>query len=98
MLSIEGAVIGSYRGDIYHGYIKDAQKSTSSIVKEDGELFAAYDYTDFGETEELTGSSFDNEICYTGAIYDKETGLYYMNARYYNPEDGRFIRQDSFRG
>ena len=98
ILSTSGATIGTYRGSTYYGYLKDVQGSTSSIVKEDGELFAAYDYTDFGETEELTGSSFDNEICYTGAIYDKETGLYYMNARYYNPDNGRFISQDSFRG
>ena len=98
ILSTSGAAIGTYRGSTYYGYLKDVQGSTSSIVKEDGELYAAYDYTDFGETEELTGSSFDNEICYTGAIYDKETGLYYMNARYYDPEDGRFISQDSFRG
>ena len=40
----------------------------------------------------------DNEICYTGAIYDKETGLYYMNARYYDALTGRFISQDSYRG
>ena len=70
ILSTSGATIGTYRGSTYYGYLKDVQESTSSIVKEDGELFAAYDYTDFGETEELTGSSFDNEICYTGAIYD----------------------------
>ncbi len=35
---------------------------------------------------------------YTGAVIDTETGLYYMNARYYDPETGRFISQDSFRG
>ncbi len=25
-------------------------------------------------------------------------GLYYLNARYYNPEDGRFMTEDSYRG
>lgn len=74
------------------------QGSTSSIVKEDGSLSAAYAYSDFGETTELTGGGFDNEICYTGGIYDQNTGLYYLNARYYDPTTGRFISQDSYRG
>ncbi|MDD7718565.1 MAG: RHS repeat-associated core domain-containing protein [Eubacteriaceae bacterium] len=68
------------------------------MVKSDGTLSAAYSYTDFGEPAELTGSGFNNEICYTGAMYDQSSGLYYMNARYYNPSDGRFISQDTYRG
>lgn len=31
-------------------------------------------------------------------IYDKDTGLYYINARYYDAETGRFISQDSHCG
>jgi RHS repeat-associated protein len=27
---------------------------------------------------------------YTGQVLDEETGLYYYNARYYDPELGRF--------
>ena len=98
VLDAEGDVIGTYRGSVYHNYLKDGQASTTSIVKEDGTLSAAYEYSDFGETEEITGSSFDNQICYTGGIYDEETGLYYLNARYYDPAIGRFISQDSYRG
>lgn len=40
----------------------------------------------------------ENEICYTGGIYDESTGLYYLNARYYDPQDGRFTSQDTYRG
>lgn len=94
----EGQVIGTFRGEDYHIYLKDIQGSTTNIVKDDGTLSAAYEYSDFGETEEITGSTFDNEICYTGAVYDDTTGLYYMNARYYDPENGRFISQDTYRG
>ena len=39
-----------------------------------------------------------NEVCYTGGIYDQSTGLYYLNAWYYNPEDGRFVTEDTYRG
>ena len=98
LVGSEGQVIGTFRGEDYHIYLKDIQGSTTNIVNADGSLSASYEYSDFGETEELTGRSFDNEICYTGAIYDDTTGLYYMNARYYNPENGRFISQDTYRG
>ena len=33
-----------------------------------------------------------------GYYYDGKTGLYYMNARYYDPANGRFISQDTYRG
>ena len=65
------------------------------------ELFDKYgiDYTvDFVETEEFGDTDFYNEIAYTGGIYDESTSLYYLNARYYNPEDARFITQDTYRG
>ena len=98
LLTNEGGLVGSFRGNTYHNYLTDVQGSTTNIIKEDGTLSAAYDYTDFGETTELTGKGFDNQVCYTGGIYDEETGLQYLNARYYDPETGRFISQDSYRG
>ncbi|WP_338032614.1 RHS repeat-associated core domain-containing protein [Clostridium manihotivorum] len=30
--------------------------------------------------------------------YDTETGLYYLQSRYYNPEWGRFINSDGVAG
>jgi RHS repeat-associated protein len=35
-----------------------------------------------------------NEIFFIGKVYEKETGLYYFNARYYDSELGRFISRD----
>jgi hypothetical protein len=36
---------------------------------------------------------------YTGGIYDKDMEQYYLNARYYyNPVDGNFLMQDTYRG
>ena len=82
----------------YYLYNKDIQGSTSSLVKEDGSADAIYQYTDFGETMIQGDDQAKNEVCYTGGIYDQSTGLYYLNARYYNPEDGRFMTEDSYRG
>ena len=36
-----------------------------------------------------------NPLRYRGYVYDRETGLYYLQSRYYNPEWGRFINADS---
>jgi len=36
----------------------------------------------------------DNPFRYRAYYYDDETGLYYLESRYYNPEWGRFINAD----
>lgn len=45
------------------------------------------DYTNLGLGEL-------NPIRYRSYYYDTETGLYYLNSRYYDPEIGRFISPD----
>ncbi len=101
-LGIDGNVIGTTRysseGFKYYTYNKDVQRSTTSVVGEDGKSTVAYDYDDFGVTTTIGDSSFFNEVCYTGGIYDVSTGLYYLNVRYYDPRNGRFITQDTYRG
>jgi RHS repeat-associated protein len=81
-----------------HFYSKDVQGSVTNLVDNTGICSKSYNYTDFGETEERFESEVDNEICYTGGVYDDLTGLYYLNARYYNSDDGNFLSQDSYRG
>ena len=90
---VEGSKTTNYL--LYH---KDIQGSTTSLVKEDGSADATYRYTDFGETAINGDNKAENEVCYTGGIYDQSTGLYYLNARYYNPEDARFLIEDTYRG
>jgi RHS repeat-associated protein len=41
-----------------------------------------------------TDASHPNRFMFTGREYDKETGLYYYRARYYNPQIGRFLQTD----
>ena len=36
-----------------------------------------------------------NPFRYRGYFYDRETGLYYLKSRYYDPQTGRFINMDS---
>ena len=37
-----------------------------------------------------------NPLRYRSYVYDTETGLYYLQSRYYNPTLGRFINADAF--
>ena len=48
-------------------------------------------------TDDLTDSSHignRNPFRYRGYFYDVETGLYYLQTRYYDPEIGRFLNMD----
>ena len=74
------------------------KRQTTNIVDNNKNAKISYKYSDFGETREIGDTDFYNEIAYTGGIYDESTSLYYLNARYYNPEDARFITQDTYRG
>jgi RHS repeat-associated protein len=46
---------------------------------------------------ESTGD-VDNNITYAGYQWDEETGLYYLNARMYDPKVARFLQEDTYRG
>ena len=102
LIGTDGNILATQRYGSDHTdyllYHKDIQGSTTSLVKEDGSVDATYQYTDFGQTTINGDNKAENEVCYTGGIYDQSTGLYYLNARYYNPEDGRFVTEDSYRG
>ena len=59
-----------------------------------------YAYDAWGKVLSITGSMADtlgvqNPLRYRGYVYDQETGLYYLQSRYYNPEIGRFINADA---
>ena len=102
LIGTDGNILATQRYGSDHTdyllYHKDIQGSSTSLVKEDGSADATYQYTDFGETTINGDNKAENEVCYTGGIYDQRTGLYYLNARYYNPEDGGFLTEDTYRG
>lgn len=88
---------GSYADKNYF-YLKDIRGSVTSILDESMNGVASYEYDEFGITTVNGNQEFENQICYTGGIYDELTGLYYLNARYYDPETGRFLSEDTYRG
>ena len=62
-----------------------------------GEPAGTYGYDAFGTLVSQTGET-DNRILYAGYQYNFETGLYYLNARYYDSTTGRFITEDTYAG
>jgi RHS repeat-associated protein len=81
-----------------YGYIKDIRGSSMTLLNDEGETAVNYQYTDYGETIINETELVKNDLMYTGAVYDKYVENYYMNARYYNPDDASFLTQDTFRG
>jgi RHS repeat-associated protein len=64
---------------------------------------ARYQYDEFGvpqaaEKFDPNWSGPDNLYGYTGLGYDYSSGLTYARARYYQPELGRFISEDTYEG
>ena len=72
--------------------------STTAITDEDGTIIHAYTYGTYGEL--LTGETDGILFLYNGkyGVITDSNGLYYMRARYYNPEIKRFINQDVIEG
>jgi RHS repeat-associated protein len=82
----------------YFFYHKDVRESTTNLMSDKLDSMVSYEYSDFGETITKGDTDFYNEISYTSGVYDEDTGLYYLNARFYNPADARFLTMDTYRG
>ena len=75
-------------------YLHNAHGDVVALTNDSGTLKKSYDYDAFGN-EENPSTSDTNPFRYCGEYFDKETGTYYLRARYYNPAIGRFTQQDS---
>ncbi|MBI9100648.1 MAG: hypothetical protein JEY91_19405, partial [Spirochaetaceae bacterium] len=67
--------------------------STVLLTDIDGNILWQNDVTPFGEETGESGFQ-DRDGFYTGKKIDRDTGLYYFNARWYDPGLGRFITED----
>jgi RHS repeat-associated protein len=70
----------------------DGLGSVTTITDINRNIVQSYSYDSFGMLTQKM--SFANSYTYTGREWDKETGLYYYRARYYDPMEGRFISKD----
>ncbi len=100
---------GTALGFIYNGvqyfYLTNTMGDVLGITEANGNLIAQYLYDDWGklvsiDTADAEGATAYREIAeanplrYCGYYYDSETGYYYLQSRYYDPEICRFINAD----
>ncbi|MCX7554685.1 RHS repeat-associated core domain-containing protein [Marinicella sp. S1101] len=80
-----------------HTFGYDGLGSTRILTDQTGAVVNSYGYQAFGELDYEYGS-VENNYLFTGEQYDNNVGFYYLRARYYNPEIGRFSQMDVFPG
>ena len=82
-------------------YVKNAQGDVTGLVNASGTRVVTYTYDAWGNPLSTSGTMAStlgsvNPLRYRGYVYDTETGLYYLQSRYYNPGWGRFINVDAY--
>ena len=91
-------------------YVLNLQGDVVAITKADGTVVAKYTYDAWGNLTSLinangteivnrttgTAIAFWNPLTYRGYIRDRETGFYYLQSRYYDPANHRFINADGY--
>ena len=90
----------NYNGNTYY-YVTNLQGDVLAILNELGQMMVNYTYDAWGRSLGTGGALANslglyNPLRYRGYVYDQETGLYYLQSRYYNPEIGRFISADNY--
>ena len=95
-----GNALGFIRNstDKYY-YIRNLQNDVVGILDSGGTQVVEYVYDTWGKLESVTGAMAEtigreNPLRYRGYYYDEETGFYYLQSRYYDPETGRFLNAD----
>ena len=81
--------VKNIQGDILHVYNSAGKKLVSYVYDAWGNIISTT-YSNGGGT---SAARF-NPFTYRGYYRDSETGMYYLNSRYYNPKMGRFINAD----
>ena len=84
----------------------NAQGDVKYLYNASGTLLVQYDYDAWGNIiaeRDANGGALSetlkdiSDLCpfrYRGYYYDSETGLYYLQSRYYDPQTGRFLNTD----
>ena len=98
-----GTSASSYKNYFFE---KNLQGDIIAIYNAEGEKICTYAYDAWGNCTttitSLASTLERNTVCqynpfrYRGYYFDTETGLYYLQSRYYNPNWGRFISPDNW--
>ena len=96
----------NYASRVFDAYFfeKNVQGDIIAVYNSTGKRIGSYTYDAWGNFNYSLASGNTaletrivyrlNPFRYRGYYYDVETGLYYLQSRYYNPEWGRFLNAD----
>ena len=93
----DGNPIGFDYNNNHYYYITNLQGDIIAILDVNGNLMAEYEYDSWGNCtilQNLDNIANTNPLRYRGYYYDSDTGLYYLQSRYYDSNIGRFINSD----
>jgi RHS repeat-associated protein len=102
-ITAEGVAVGLAPATGHYGYIKDNLGSVTEIRNSSGNLIQRNIYSSYGKilkVEDSSGSNITNSpiiahnYTFTGREFEKELGLYFYRARFYDQESGRFLSKD----
>ena len=83
-------------GTTYY-YVTNLQGDVMGLVDTSGNSVASYTYDPYGKLLTATGTLAEkNPLRYRGYYYDSESGLYYLQSRYYDPATRRFVNADTY--
>jgi RHS repeat-associated protein len=78
--------------------VQDKLGSVRGLYRQDGTWWMRQSFAPYGGllTRDTTtvGASVPLRYAWTGREYDAETGWYYFRARYYDPQQRRFVQED----
>lgn len=78
-------------------FIKDGLGNVRFTTDSSGNRIKSFSYDPFGNIRsQSTGN--DTNYRFSGEQSEQETGLYFLRARYYDPQTGRFISRDPIKG
>ena len=76
-------------------YVLNLQGDVVKLIQSNGYVAAQYTYDAWGNILDSGGDlAAVNPLRYRGYYYDNETGFYYLQSRYYDPANRRFINAD----
>ena len=78
-------------------YVLNLQGDVVKLIQANGHVVAQYTYDAWGNILDSGGNLAEvNPLRYRGYYYDNETGFYYLQSRYYDPANRRFINADTY--
>ena len=77
-------------------FLSDGAGSTTTLTRADnGEVSASFEYDAFGMPQQVDGADLSTAFTGIGGEqFDANARLYYLRARYYDPDSGRFLSPD----